>query len=478
MTVLWFLLCVIVAFIMVIVARACMFQPIAEPKVADAPFTADGEQAVLHLQAMIRLKTVSSRDEAEVNHEEFKRFAALLEVSYPNVHRVCSCEELGRHGLLFHWKGKSAQSPSVLMAHYDVVPADEAEWDEPPFEGVIKDGELWGRGALDTKCTLLGVMEAAEKLIADGFVPMNDVYFAFGGDEECMGGDAPAIVDELERRGVHPSFVLDEGGAIVENVFPGVKQPAALIGIAEKGSAFVDLCAKGKGGHASAPPARQSVGVLSRALSRLASHAMPFRLTAPAAQLFDLMGRHSTFAYKLIFANLWCFKPLLNMICKTSGGEMNALVRTTCALTRLKAADAYNVLPSESRAGANLRIISGDTVENARALMERIIDDANVTVTAVDGNDPSPVSPASGESWERLLTAIRQTYPGVLVSPYLMLACSDSRHYCRLCQNVYRFSGMPLTKEQRGMIHNKNERIPLSLIPDAVAFFARVLVQC
>ena len=196
--------------------------------------------------------------------------------------------------MLLKWPGHSAERPSVLMAHYDVVPADPAEWDEPPFEGVVKGGELWGRGTLDTKGTLMGVMEAAESLIARGFTPQNDVYFAFGGDEEVMGGDAPAIVQELERRGVRPAFVLDEGGAIVGKVFPGVDQPAALIGIAEKGSAFLDLTAVEKGGHASAPPARQSVGVLARALDRIASHPMPFVLTPPARELFDLMGRHSS----------------------------------------------------------------------------------------------------------------------------------------------------------------------------------------
>lgn len=153
-------------------------------------------------------------------------------------------------------------------------------------------------------------------------------------------------------------------------------------------------------------------------------------------------------------------------------------MRTTCALTRLSGAEAYNVLPNQSRAGINARVICGETVASVQKRMEAIIGDADVSVSVVEGNDPSPVSPTSGEPWERLSAAIRQTYPGVLVAPYLMLACSDSRHYCRICQNVYRFSGMPLSKEQRGMIHNRNERIPLKLIPGAVAFFGRVLERC
>lgn len=478
MTALWIFLVAFLAFLAIIVVRACMFKPSSEKKVEADSFSADTKAAAEHLRQMVRLKTVSSVEESQVDLGEFEKFRALLRTLYPHVYAACEYSEIGRHGMLLKWTGHSAERPSVLMAHYDVVPADPAEWDEPPFEGVIKGGELWGRGTLDTKCTLMGVMEAAESLIARGFTPKNDVYFAFGGDEEVMGGDAPAIVAELERRGVHPVFVLDEGGAIVEKVFPGVDQPAALIGIAEKGSAFLDLTAVGKGGHASAPPARQSVGVLARALDRIARRPMPFVMTPPARELFDLMGRHSSFVYKLIFANLWCFRPALDLICKKSGGELNALVRTTCALTRLSGAEAYNVLPNQSRAGVNARVICGETVESVRQRMERAIGDPNVRVTVVEGNDPSPVSPTSGEPWERLSAAIRQTYPGVLVAPYLMLACSDSRHYCRICPNVYRFSGMPLSKEQRGMIHNRNERIPLSLIPDMVAFFGRVLERC
>ena len=413
MNLLWLLLALPLCFVCVIAARALAFRPEAEEAPADVPFEADEAAAAAHLQAMLRLKTVSDVDPGRVDLAEFERFRALLPTFYPHVFAKCVYEEIGAHGMLLRWPGEESAAPAVLMAHYDVVPAVEAEWTVPPFDGVIRDGELWGRGALDTKCTLLGVLEAAEKLIQDGFVPKNDVYFAFGGDEECMGGDA-----------------------------------------------------------------RLSVGILARALAKLEARPMPFSLTRPARELFNLMGRHSTFAYKLIFANLWCFAPLLNLICQKSGGEMNALVRTTCALTRLSAADAYNVLPGESRAGVNLRVICGDTVETAKARMERIIDDPGVRVRVVDGSDPSPISPTGDEPWNRVSKAIRQPYPGVLVAPYLMLACSDSRHYCRLCEHVYRFSGMPLTKEQRGMIHGANERIPLTLLSDTVRFFGRVLLQC
>ncbi|MDD3411435.1 MAG: M20/M25/M40 family metallo-hydrolase [Eubacteriales bacterium] len=478
MMVLWIVLGLLLCFLAVIFVRALRFTPAPEEPVQAEPIPTDDAALAAHLQAMIQIPTVSSTDWSQVDSAQFTAFQALLRRLYPTVFAKCQFEIIGRNGLLFRWKGRSAEQPSVLMAHYDVVPANAEEWSEPPFSGLIKNGELWGRGTLDTKGTLFGVIESAEALLQSGFIPQHDVYMAFGGDEECLGSDANAIVDELEKRGVKPGFVLDEGGAIVDGVFPGVKRSAAVIGISEKGNVFMDLTATGRAGHASAPLSKQCVGTLARALLRLQNHPMPFTLTKPALELFDTLGRHSTLAYRLLFANLWCFAPLLNLLCKKMGGELNALVRTTCALTRLSGASAYNVMPAQCKAGVNARVICGDSIAAAKARMEKIIADPNVTVSFVGGSEPCSISPTDGEPWNRLKRAIRQTYPDALVSPYLMVAGSDSRHYCRICDNVYRFSGMPLSKAQRGMIHGVDERIPLALLPDTVRFFTRVLKQC
>ncbi len=474
----WLLVAAFAAFAAVLLIRTAAFKPAEKPAVAKADYPVDEAAATARFQQLIRFPTVSHMDESLEDAEAFSDLQAYLTTAYPLVTAACPREILGRRGMLYRWQGKSSEKPSVLMAHYDVVPVEEGEWQEPPFSGIIKDGELWGRGTLDTKGTMHGILEAAEMLIARGFVPENDIYFAFGGDEEIFGGDAPAIVAELQKRGIQPAFVLDEGGAIVENVFPGVKKPAAVIGIAEKGAVCVDITAKGKGGHASAPPAKQAMARLGRALNRLEKKPMPFTLTKPALEMFDVMGRESTFLFKLIFANLWCFAPVLNLICRLSGGELNALVRTTCALTMAQGSKAYNVLPTQATAGVNLRLICGDTIEDAMSRMEKIIGDDSVTLKYVSGENASRISETGDEAWNRLDAAISAAYPGVIVSPYLMLAGSDSRHYSKFCNHVFRFSGMPLTKEQRGLIHNANERIPVSLIKETITFFAAVLERC
>lgn len=475
---LWIILIALAAFVAVLLLRAVAFRPQTEEPADSSPETLDGQKAISHLQALIRCKTVSYRDKALEDNAEFARLEALLPQLYPNVCKTCTLIKPGSRSLLFYWKGKSDARPGVLMAHYDVVPVNEADWQKPAFEGIIEDNVMWGRGTLDTKGTLNGVMEAADNLIASGFAPENDLYLAFAGDEEISGDGAPAIVRWFQESGITPAFVLDEGGAVVENVFPGVKAPCAVIGTGEKGPMDVKLTLKTSGGHSSTPPPHSPVGILAQAVSRIESHPFPFTLTPPAAQMFDALGRRSTFLYRLIFANLWCFKPVLNLICRKSGGELNALVRTTVAFTQMQGSAASNVLPPEAWVGANLRLICSETVEGAKAYLEKVIANDQIKVDVVFGMNPSRISRTDDEPFQRLSRAIRGTWTDAIVSPYLMLACSDSRHYGVLSDHVYRFSAMALSKEERGLIHANNERIPLETIVKTVAFYQRLIRSC
>jgi carboxypeptidase PM20D1 len=470
----WILLGVaVLLFLAVLVVRGLAFKPAPRQIKPTQAAQVDEEAITRHMQAMIRLKTVSYRDKSLEDDAPFEAFIDLLPGLYPRVHAAITRERIGTRGLLYHWQGKTAAAPSVYMSHFDVVPAEEAAWEKPPFEAVLEDGVLWGRGTLDTKGTLLGILEAAEALLAQGFVPQNDVYFAFGGDEEIRGGAAIAIVDALTERGVKPAFVLDEGGAVVENVFPGVKAPCALVGIAEKGSMDARLRLTTRGGHASTPPPHTAVGLMARAIARSEGKPFPFRLTPPAAQMFDTLGRHSSLLYRILFANLWCFRPALNLICRLSGGELNALVRTTCAFTQMRGGEASNVLPPVVTAGANLRLMIGETVQSAKERLSRVSGVKDIEV--ITGNDPSPVSRTDGEPWQRLGSAIAQTWPDAILSPYLMLAASDSYHYGKVCDSVYRFSAMALSGEERKMIHGHNERVPVATLVKTVQFYQRVM---
>ena len=467
----------ILVLILVILIRTLRFKPRETPVEPADDIDLPREKIVQDMADMIRCKTVSSRDSARVDWAEFGKFRILLKERFPRIRAACTLELIGPTGFLYRLPGKSAENPSVCMAHYDVVPAEEELWSKPAFEGIVEDGVIWGRGALDTKVTLCGVMEALELLLADGYVPENDLYLSFSGEEEVDGATCGIIVSHLEKKGVKPAIVLDEGGAVVDHTFPGVPGQCAMVGIAEKGGVNLNFTMESEGGHASTPPAHTVLGQLSKAVTRIEGNPFPYRMTRPTAEMFDKVGRHSTFLYRMIFANLWCFGPVLDLLGRKTGGEMNALMRTTVAVTRMEGSNAYNVLPPKASFGINMRLLGEDTVESVVAHLKKVIKNDKIQISVVSGSNPSPCSETACGEWDKLTVAIRQTWPGAIVSPYLMMACSDSRHYCAISDRVYRFSAMHLSKEERATIHGNDERIPVETLLTTVKFYIRLLKQ-
>ena len=466
---------IFIIFIAVLLIRALLFKPYLSEHTESEDVYFDSEGAVFSLSEMIKCKTVSDSNKPCEDEREFLKFKSLLQTLFPKVYEVCTVEEPGDRAILIRWEGKNHSSPTVLMAHYDVVSANEEAWDMPAFDGCIKDGVLWGRGAIDTKVTLNAIMYATETLIKEGFTPENDIYMAFGGDEEINGHGAKDIVELFRERGIAPGIVLDEGGAVVEGVFPGMKHPAALVGIAEKGILNVEYSVKGGGGHSSAPERITPVGRLSRACVRMENKPFKFTLTPPALKLFDNLARHSGFVYRLIFANLWCFSPILNIITSKSGGELNALVRTTTAFTQMEGSNGINVIPPDARMVSNHRRIPGESAEGVLERIKKTVNDPKVDIRIIGGINPSRASVTDGEPWHRLVSSISGTWNSAIVSPYLMLACSDSRHWGELSDRVYRFSPMSLSKEERATIHGNNERIPITTIAKTVEFYIRFI---
>ncbi len=462
-------------FLSVIFLRALLFVPQKKSDVKAEPIFVNIEKATRDLAEMIRCRTVSERDKAKEDNAEFEKFEQLLPTLFPKVYAKCEFEKIGDRALLFRWRGLSEKSPTVLMSHYDVVSVVDEDWEKPAFSGIVENGVLWGRGALDTKGTLNGVLQAAETLIAEGYVPRNDIYFAFAGDEEINGHGAQDIVALFRERGITPSAVVDEGGAVVEKIFPGVKLPCALIGIAEKGMLNVEYSVNGGGGHSSSPAPHTPVGRLSAACVKLEKSHFKFRLTMPVRKMLDTLGRNSSFIYRIIFANLWCFAPVLNLLTKKTGGELNAFMRTTTAFTQMEGSKGINVIPPYARMASNHRLLPGDTTESAMAHIRSSVKDKNVKITMLEGTNPSVISTTDCEGWNRVCSAVSGTWQDAIVTPYLMVACSDSRHWGVISDRVYRFSAMALTKEERATIHGNNERIPLDTIAKTVEFYIRLI---
>ena len=471
-------LAVVLVFMAVIAVRTLRFTPKAQPALTGEEHSFDREATVDALAQLVRCKTVSYNDPSLEDDGEFEKLISLLPGLYPRVFEECSMDRLPGRGLLLRWPGKESGDPAVLMAHYDVVPVNEENWEKPPFAGILEEGVLWGRGTLDTKVTVNGILSAADHLIGKGFRPEHDIYFAFSGGEEVNGPGAPNIVQHFADHDIHPALVVDEGGAVVENVFPGVKQPCGLIGIAEKGMLNAQFRTLSAGGHASAPRPHTPVGVLAAACKRVEDHPFKAHIAGPAALMFDTLGRYSTPLYRCIFANMWCFGWIIDLLGRFSGGEMNALVRTTVAFTQMEGSSARNVIPPEAKMVANLRLNPRDTVESALDYLRKTVKDPKVEVSALEGFDPSPVSETDCPAWDKVASAVANTWPGCIVSPYLMVQCSDSRHYGRICDHVYRFSAMDMTAQERATIHGNNERIRVESIAKAVEFYIRLMERC
>ncbi len=465
-------------FLAVVLIRTLAFKPKPQPAISDEEVDFDRDAAVSALAQLVRCKTVSYNDYSQEDDGEFEKLIHLLPDLYPRVFEVCSFRQLPDRALLLRWPGKSDKEPAVMMAHYDVVPVNEENWEKPPFAAIIEDGVLWGRGTLDTKVTFNAIFSAANYLIDRGFVPENDIYFAFSGGEEVNGNGAPNIVQYFIDHDIQPAMVVDEGGAVVQNVFPGVKEPCGLIGIAEKGMMNVQYRAVSAGGHASAPKPHTPVGVLAAACKKVEDHPFKMHITKPVAEMFDTLGRRSTFLYRMIFANLWCFGWVLDLLGKTSGGEMNALMRTTSAFTQMEGSSARNVIPPEAKMVANMRLNPADSVASATEYLKKVVGNPDVEITVLESFEPSRISQTDCAAWDKVAASVAETWRGCVVAPYLMVQCSDSRHYGRISDKVYRFSAMDLTAQERATIHGNNERIRLETVGKAVEFYIRLMGKC
>lgn len=437
------------------------------------------DAAAEHLAALVRLPTVSRPDRDEQDAEAFAELPRLLERLYPRLHATLEREVVGPGGLLFRWPGASPDRPIVLMAHWDVVPADADTWQVPPFEGRIDRaaGVVHGRGTLDDKGSMVVVCEAVESLLAEGRAPAHDVYLSFGCDEEVFGTAAEAAVDALAARGVRPWLVIDEGGAVVEGVFPGLQRPAAMIGVAEKGVLDLRIRVEDQPGHAATPRRGGAVARLARALHRIERHPFPVVLTDPSLAMVQTLGRHVTGPLRPLLARAHRARPAVARALAVLGPETSAVVRTTVALTRLSGSPAVNVVAASAEARANIRIQVGETVDGVVARLSRVVRDERVQLEVVSGNDPSPESPSDGPQFALLVRAVEATYPGAVAAPYVMLQASDARHFCRISDHVYRFSPFAMSRAQRDSIHGVDEQVDLDSLGRGVAFYRTLLLH-
>jgi len=366
------------------------------------------------------------------------------------------------------------------MGHMDVVPAPPdtlSKWSEPPFSGNIKDGFIWGRGSLDDKISVLGILEAIEKLLSRGYEPKRTIHLAFGHDEEINGTGAQSIAELLKSRGVEPELVLDEGLMITQGIAPGVSAPVALIGVAQKGYVSLELTVVAEGGHSSIPPEHTAVGILSAAVARLEEHPMPASLTGPPRQMLEYLAPEASFPLRLVFSNLWVTSPLVERIFLGSPNTA-ALVRTTTAPTILDAGVKENVLATKARAVVNFRIRPGESIAVVKERVTQTIGDPRVTIETLPGwHEPSGVASGQSSTFLMLQRSLRRVAPEVVVSPGLMVGTTDARHYTSMSENVYMFLPVLLHEEDLARYHGINERVSIADYMRCVRFYAELIQE-
>ena len=430
------------------------------------------QQYAEKLSAMIQYETVSVR--GEIQRDKFLGFHKALEELFPLVHAKMEKTEIDG-SLLFKWTGKSHDKPIVLMGHQDVVAA-EGKWLHEPFSGDIADGKVWGRGAADTKCSVMAFFQAAEELLAEGYEPLQDIYLCSSNTEEIGGEGAPKTVAELERRGVKPYLVCDEGGAIVREPLPGFPGNYAMIGVLEKGSGNVKVIARSNGGHSSTPSQNSPIARLSKFVCDIEKHnPMTVDLEPELITMFQRIAGYGPFYMRLVLGNMWLTKPLIKLVGTYLGNQVAALMRTTVAFTQQSGSQGANVLPQEARLSVNMRYIPHQDKEESIAVIRRIASRYDLEVEDMGGDSSFAPVNTEGAAFKMVEDVIADVFPGLPVIPYVMTGGTDAAYYQRICDACIRFSPVLYGPEQMDSMHALNENVDTVSLPGAVDFYKAVI---
>ena len=441
------------------------------------------DSAIHHLARAIQIKTISPEDPQDFDSTQFYDFSFFMERAFPLVETHLEKTTINSFSFLYEWKGKNKQlKPVVLVAHLDVVPVPEEEideWNAPPFSGEIHDEILWGRGTMDDKVSVIGILEAVEHLIKEDFQPERTIYLAFGHDEEIGGlNGAQTIVKHMKEKGIAPEFVLDEGFAITRGLVPGVLTDVALIGIAEKGFASLTLSTELDGGHSSMPNEETAIKVIASAITKMENNPFPARITEPVQHFLEHVGPEMRFQEKLVFANNGLFKSVILGIYQQTGPG-RAVVQTTMAPTVFNSGIKDNVIPSTASATINFRILPESSIDQVIQHVKNSIDDDKVEIRLNSfHSNPSKVSSTESKGYAIVNQSIKEIYPEVITVPNLVIGATDGRYYGEICDHIYRFIPIRMNPDNIKAMHGINENIPIDEFEDVVRFYVRLIENC
>eukprot|EP00730_Choanoeca_flexa_P014604 TRINITY_DN6445_c0_g1_i3.p1 TRINITY_DN6445_c0_g1~~TRINITY_DN6445_c0_g1_i3.p1 ORF type:complete len:518 (+),score=129.73 TRINITY_DN6445_c0_g1_i3:116-1669(+) len=441
------------------------------------------EGRVNRFKGMLRIPTISWSLHKYATDELIK-LNEYLSAEYPLIHAspVIEFHQIANYSRLYIWKGTDPTLKAAMLAsHLDVVPiANPEAWSHPPFQADEVDGYIYARGCLDDKFGVFAVMENMEALLqrhGPNFRPERTVVVAFGHDEEVGGLDGAGMIGKyLSERGIEIEFLLDEGLPISDGLIAGVERPVALIGVAEKGFLTLEMTAElpvDEAGHAARPPRTQAISVLARAIDRLTANPQPASLSQAVSDLFQHIAPEVDFGQRVILTNMWLLKPVLMYVLSLKPNT-DTLIRTTTSFTILKGGIKSNVLPNKATVTINHRLNIGDTIESVIAHNKRVVNDERIHFHVVQGNNPSDVSNCEADGFKMVERSVRQVWPEYAVTPALMVAATDTKHYAHLTSNMYRFLPVKLNSKDINRIHGPDERIHRDDLAHVLNFYAHL----
>lgn len=423
-------------------------------------------------QKMIQCETVSVS--GNINPLKFEPFHKLLQELFPNLYSVLGVEVF-EGSLLMRWKGKSSENPILLMSHHDVVEAT-GNWTHEPFSGDIADGKIWGRGTVDTKNTLWAMLQAADELVSEGFVPNQDVWFESACTEETDGYGADVITQELVKRGIKFSFVIDEGGFIIPDPIGGSDHDFAVIGVGEKGCTDLKFIAKSNGGHASVPEKNTPLVRLGKFMNAVEkSSIFTVEMNEVTTEFIYRSSSYMKGGLKFVCKNIRLFKPLMKKILPMVSGKAGAMLKTTLAFTMASGSQGRNVLPQEAWVIGNMRFSHHQGREKSIEAVTRLAEKYGVQTEILDPGFSSEISDYKSKEYKRIEAVVNKIYPDAVAVPYIMLGASDCRYFSRVCKNCFRFAPFKISDEQLDSIHGINENIDVETLEKAVDFYRMII---
>lgn len=369
----------------------------------------------------------------------------------------------GRTSVVARVKGRSSEKPALVVhGHLDVVPADPANWSVDPFAGVIKDGLLWGRGAVDMKNMDAMIITALQDILGQGQQPERDLVVAFFADEEAGGvqGSHHLVKNHPELFAGATEAISEVGGY---SISIGDKR-SYLLQTGEKALVWIKLVARGRAAHGSRLIHDNAITKLAEAVATLGRHKWPIKLTDTTTQLLAEIAR-------ILDADPQRVGPdELALATGSASGFLLASLRTTTNPTVLQAGYKHNVIPDLAEALIDIRTLPGEEDAVLAEVQELIGPDIEIVVMH---RDIGLETPFSGALVDAVTGTLNRHDPGAPVLPYLLSGGTDNKALSLLGITGYGFAPLKLPAELDfpAMFHGVDERVPL----DALVFGRQVL---